>query len=357
MTVQLRIVAALAAGSVLAGCDYTGDWVISQPVPGLPAVYEITNPDGTPLVPAVLGSLEDVEEATIYGEVGGSETAELGGVTAEFIGTGGPVCIWVDPETLSWTQAVAESPSGVSASFSYPDNVWDDGDLDLRVGQSVFYTGSPDRIGDFEVSYEDDLGNAVDVELQDCPNQEDASLFADFVDAGRGAPERCTIRRTEPGVSYTVVLRTWSTPIDDERLSFGLLVASGPCNGSGSVEEVTGRTGQTQGGDDNVANAECVIRSESLRPHDLGDDASLYEPYFGLSAIEDLTYPNMLEIEDVFCRQADLTEFCRAEAQSVRQDNQACVWEGFEDDQSGDTREQVRCFCGDPSDTPQNGPG
>ncbi|MEM6928030.1 MAG: hypothetical protein AAF602_13950 [Myxococcota bacterium] len=358
MKADLRILASVLAAGALAGCDYSGDWLFSQPVPGLPPVYNITQPDGSSLVPAVVTSPEEVAEATIYGEVAASQTTELGGVTAEFVGTGGSVCIWVDPEVMYWTQAVAGGNIGAGANFQYPDNVWDDGDLDLRVGLSVYYTGSPDSIGDFLVSYEDDLGNPVEVELQDCPNQEVTPLFADFVDGGSGAPERCTIDRTEPGVSYTIVLRTWSTPIDDDRLSYGLLVAEGPCSGANSVESAAGRFNQNQATDENVSNAECVIATEAIRPYDLGDDEDAYQPFFGLSALVESgnTFPNLAELEDIYCRQADLREFCRPEARQVRDAGEACLWDGFEDDEPNPLPKR-KCFCGDPNDTPINGPG
>ena len=38
-----------------------------------------------------------MEEATIYGEIGPNGSTELGGVTADFEGTGGSVCVFVDP--------------------------------------------------------------------------------------------------------------------------------------------------------------------------------------------------------------------------------------------------------------------
>lgn len=362
MKVELRALAVVAAAGVLSGCDYSGDWLFGQPIEGLPAVYNITGPDGGPIVPATVSNLDEIGEATIYGEVAASQTSELGGVTAEFVGTGGPVCIWVDPESVQWTQAVSENPSAASDKFSYPDNVWDDGDLDLRVGRSVYYTGSPDRIGDFQVTYEDDLGNPVEIALQDCPNEEATSLYNEYVDAGRGSPERCTIRRTDPGVSYTILLRNWATPIDDDRLSFGLLVVNGDCRGSNGLEGAAGR--DNGAADENVLNAECVIFNEAIQPYDdLGAQEDVpasetYEPIYGLSALKErnLHYPTYQELEETYCNPGgNLRDFCRPEARKVRENGQACLWDGYEDDESNPL-EKVKCFCGDPNDTPENGP-
>ena len=348
-----RFAAVVLAGTFLGACDYTGDWLFGQPIDGLPAIYQIEGPDGGPIVPADVSDIDSINEATIYGEVATSQTAELGGVTAEFVGTGGSVCIWVDPEAVAWTQAVATNGA---EKFTYPDNVWDDGDLDLRVGLSVYYTGSPERLGDFQVTYEDDLGNPVEIQLQDCPNEPVNRLFADFVDAGKGSPERCTIDRTEPGVSYTIVLRSWSTPIDDDRLGYGLLVANGPCS---SVEFAAGRNEQGAGA--NLLNAECVLVGEAIRPLELGgpEDGSEYQPMFGLSAVEEAgaTFPSFRDLEELYCNPgAVLRDFCRPEARQVIDNGQACLWDGFEEDES-EPLEKVKCFCGDPDDTPGNGPG
>ena len=44
--------------------------------------------------------------------------------------------------------------------YLYPDNVFDDGDLDLFAGFSVYYSGSPGvEIGNFQILFEDALGN------------------------------------------------------------------------------------------------------------------------------------------------------------------------------------------------------
>jgi len=355
---HLRVMCLVGLG-LLSGCDYSGDWLFSQPIEGLPAVYHITRPNGSPLVPADVSTPEEVREATIYGEVAASQRAELGGITAEFVGTGDEVCIWVDPEVVNWTQSIGV---GGESKFSYPDNTWDDGDLDLRVGLSVYYTGSPDRLGDFEVTYEDDLGNPVPIQLQDCPNEQSAETEGLDATAGQGSADRCTIQRTEPGVSYTIVLRSWSTPIDDDRLGFGLLLANGSCN---DLQAAAG-----WGNSPTLLAAECVVRGEAIVPLPLENDEADYQPVFGFSALQEMgmTYGSMLDLEDAYCtfpndgseeplEQPDaLPTFCQQEARRVARDGAACLWDGYELDETN-PREKVKCFCGDPNDTPQNGPG
>lgn len=362
MTFNHRWLLAGFGAALLSGCDYSGDWLFNGPIDGLPPVYQITSPDGGPIVPADIDTIEDIQANTIYGEVAASQNTQVGGMTAEFIGTGDSVCVWVDPEVAYWTQSVAEGGSIIGEKFEYPDNPWDDGDLDLRVGLSVYYTGSPSRIGDFNVTYEDSLGNPVDIELQDCPNEEASSPFAEFVDAGRGSAERCTIQRTEPGVSYTIALTSWAVPLDDDRLGYGLLVANGPCNGPGGVEGAAGRSNQAT--EENQLDAECVILGEAIRPLVLENDEEDYRPYYGFAELEaaGANYPQVFDFELLYCSDATdevngpMRDYCRPEARQVAEEGRACLWDGFEEDETNPL-EKVKCFCGDPNDTPLNGPG
>lgn len=353
MTGAIRCFGAIVVAGLFAGCDYSGTWVFGQPIPGLPPVYNIDGPDGGPLVPATVTSIEEIQEATIYGEVSASQTSELGGITAEFLGTGEDICIWIDPEIAFWNLAIGNQNLD-GAKWSYPDNVWDDGDLDLRVGLSVYYTGSPNRVGDFVVTYEDELGNPVEIALQDCPNAPAPSVFNDFVDAGRGAPEFCTISNTEPGISYTIALTSWATPVDDDRLAYGLLLVNGTCD---QLINTAGR-GTAPGQDVNEANNECVITGEALRPLPLDPDAEdEYQPMFGLSAVEDADaiFGGVRDFEETFCTGELMRDYCRPEARQVREDGRACLWDGFEDDEPFPL-DKVKCFCGDPASIPENGP-
>jgi hypothetical protein len=309
----------------LGGCDYTGEWLFAGENE-IPGVYIIEEDGGGPIVPRDISSAEDIVEATIYGEVGPSGTTERGGVTLEFVGTGEDICVWVDPETAYWNMAVGAQPVDYAKKWAYPDNIYDDGDIDLFVGLSVFYTGSPgERLGDFVVSYEDSLGNEVPISLSECNMT--GYQGAKGVHAGRGTAEYCTIRNTDEGVSYTVVMETFAPPLDDDRLGFGVLIATGPCE---SVRR--------QIGADVAIHDECLIRGESMAPG--GKD---YGPWYGGSQIQ--SWPGSTDFEDRFCDvEKNMKPFCEGELDEVG----SCSWNELPND-------KTRCYCGDITDVPAGG--
>ena len=239
------------------GCDYTGDFLFAGEVENLPGIQHLENEDGSPLVPIDAETLEELQAGTIYGEIGPTGTAEKGGATLNFVGTGGPVCVFVDPETIFWNWSVVPVPSTEQKIWNWPDNVFDDGDIDLFVGLSAYYTGSPGvEVGDFFVDYTDALGNPVQIELSECSNLGLSNQLN--AHAGRGFPEMCSLAFTDPGVSYTALLQTFSTPLDDDRLGFGLVLYNGSC--SQLINLATGVGGPDQA--DNVPVQECVVSGE-----------------------------------------------------------------------------------------------
>lgn len=300
----------LVAGGLLGAtaCDYSGDWLFAGAVDGVPGVVHLGE-----LTPADIVNPGDVADAAIYGEVGPTGTTEPGGVTFTFDGTGGNVCIWVDPELVYYNHSVATRPV---EKFSYPDNVFDDGDLDLSAGLAAYYNGSPgERVGDFEVRYTDGLGNPVTVALNEC--QMASQTTSTGAHAGRGAPEYCTIFNTQPGVSYLVLMEVWSTPLDDDRLGYGMLLANGDCADLHSP-----------GPDD-----ECFIVGEAI-------DTSAPDapgPWTGRDNVPSRAGSD--EFERVFCdARGDLAGFCEAEAL-----------------QNDCTDPENQCYCGNPEDTPRAG--
>ncbi len=318
------------------GCDYSGDWLFGRTIEGLPSIYELKGPDGGLIVPATITTIDELREATIYAEVGPSTTTAYGGVTFEFQGTGDAVCIWVDPEVAFWNQAVAVRPDDVALKWAYPDNVFDDGDLDLLAGLSVYYTGSPgEEIGDFVVAYEDSLGNDIPISLAACPNT--ITDGGDDAVAGRGSPEYCSIPTTDLNISYTVLLRTWSTPLDDDRLSYGVIIANGTC------EALRGVAGAGSAESD-----ECVIMGEALIPKPLGEDEADYQPYYGFNAAvaDDAIWPNSMEFD------ARMRQFCNRELERIEEAGLECLWNEFDPD---DFDPNAKCYCGDPLDTPEGG--
>jgi hypothetical protein len=320
-----RFLPVVLAGLALSGCDFSGDFLFPGLIDGVPPVYVLTQEDGSLFEPVDITSIDDVRANTLYAEVGPPINSEFGGVTLDFIGTGSDVCVWVDPETVFWNQAVAENlQSDFARKWTYPDNFYDDGDIDLFAGLSVYYTGSPgETVGDFVVQYEDSLGNRVPVSLSEC------SVGIGNAHAGRGFPESCTIRATDLGISYTVLMLTYSTPLDDDRLSYGVLLANGNCE---NLRTAAG--GVTGLGD------ECLILGESMRPQPVSNG---YGPYMGFDNVD--SWPGSVEFEQEFCDpEARMRRFCNDEADAVG----LCQWDEIEN-------QDKRCYCGDPNDTPKGG--
>ena len=162
-----------------------------------------------------------------FGQLGRAPHLTQGGATFTFIGTGDNVCVIVDPETVYWNQSIA--PASRSDQYAYPDFFNDDGDLDLYGGMSSYYTGSPGvEIGDFKGFYTDSKGELIEIEYGEC-NQSGYN-GVDGAHAGRGTSEFCTINTDQQeGVEFTVVMETWSVPLDDGVLSFGVTVMNERC--------------------------------------------------------------------------------------------------------------------------------
>lgn len=329
--------ALLSAGLLtLVGCDYSGDFLFAGVVEGVDDVGVLTNKNGETLVPADVTDADSVRANTIYAEIGPPQTTTYGGVTVDFVGTGDSVCIWVDPEVATWNMAVSARPDELGRKWAVPDNIFDDGDLDIFAGLSVYYTGSPgESIGDFVVSYEDSLGNEIPLSLASCPNT--TGFVGDDATAGRGSPEYCTIPTTDLGINYTILLRTWSTPLDDDRLAYAFILTNGSC------EELRTIMNATQPEED-----ECVLMGEALMP--VEGEAALY---YGFSEAESHVWPRSMDFESKFCVPAGsdgdrMKSFCDAERDALAADGRACEWETIDDPAN-------RCYCGDPNNVPGGG--
>jgi len=345
----------------LSACDLSGEFLFAGAVDGVPGVLIVEAPEGGTLhTPALIEDYQGVRDNTIYFEVGPTGTASLGGATVDFVGTGGKVCVWVDPELVTWNQAIREGLDPFLRPFAYPDNVFDDGDIELTGGRSVFYTGSPGiEMGDFVLRYDDDLGNPVPVPFTECQPAGPEAVSAEH--SGRAMPEFCEFESTDIGVSYTVALTTWSTPLDDDRLSVGVILSQGDC--ADLLDFADDELGFAPGTPE-PQNIECVIRGEGIEP---SGDAG---PWYGADAVADLSWENSVLFEDTFCGASGVERldlFCENEAAGLigetdesieamdedeleqRAEDQNCAWQNLEDGE--------RCFCGDPRDTPQQGAG
>lgn len=257
---SILIGAAIASVS----CDRLGRDYLTAPNADWPGVVHLGE------LP-VLGSGEFQAEADrieniTYARIGAPSDGIYGGATATFTSTGGSVCVIVDPEAVFWNESVAAQ--GTKEQYSIADNYRDDGDIDIEVGLTAYYTGSPGyEMGDFAAIYEDSLGNEVRLEFNECFMPGYGSTLD--AHAGRGAIEYCTIDTSvHPGKSYTVVLNTFSVPLDDGLLDYAVAIVDGACSD----------IGQASGGLD-----ECLLPAESRDADDLsvadGDFALLEQAY------------------------------------------------------------------------------
>jgi hypothetical protein len=235
----------------LVGCDHTG--FAFRPNPSdAPAVSDLGE-----LMPLDVdkwnsgqGALDPMAwpESIMYAEVGASANpGTKTGATAHFKGTGGTVCLVIDPESVFWARSMASSGGG---RYKYDDNYGDDGDLDMDVGLTAFYTGSPGvEMGDFKAVYTDDAGADHSLEFNEC-------VMAGYggatdVHAGRSSPERCALDTTQTaGVEYTIALTSFSLPLNDSRLAYAVGVFD---VGDGNCDDVF----------KNVDAEECLFTNEA----------------------------------------------------------------------------------------------
>lgn len=253
----------------LAGCDRNGRDLVQRPDEDFAPVIElgelaVISSDEARIIANLGCEAEDGSRRCVYDQVGTPPAGTRGGATFTFKGTGGDVCVIVDPEAVFWNQSI--SPTEANEIYVYPDNTRDDGDLDLFGGLSSYYTGSPGiDLGDFKGFYTDSLGNTIEIEYSECVQV--GRLGQTDAHAGRGSPEYCEIdTEMRAGVDYTVVLQTFATPLDDGVLSFGAMVVDGGCGMGGiSVNECTvpnealdPETGEVRAGFEALEDAFCA---------------------------------------------------------------------------------------------------
>lgn len=202
------------------------------------------------LVAALEGDPMSIPNSLVYSQLGqGEEFGVFGGATVQFAGTGGNVCVVADPEAVYWLRAL--DTQSEDRRYKYDDVFEDDGDVDISVGLTAYYNGSPGvEIGDFNAVYDDASGQEHTLAFNECTQ---IGLFGDPAHAGRGAVEYCDIDTSlREGVMYTVLLETFALPIDDSILNYGVMVYDGDC------ESVPGiRGGAVQDGI-----SECSIPNE-----------------------------------------------------------------------------------------------
>lgn len=243
----------LALAALATGCNNTRDQFLLD-VTDAPFVYDIgvLEPITSEALLAAQEDITGVPESVHWGQLGaGEDQGVYGGATFQFAGTGGSVCVIVDPEAMFWSRELNDQGSG--QIYKYDDVYDDDGDIDVSVGLTAYYTGSPgEEVGDFEAVYTDASGVAHELEFNECVQS--GYFEGSPAHAGRATVEYCQIDTSlRPGVMYTALLETFALPIDDSVLNYGTMVFDGSCQSVPWLDEDgVMQTGPT----------ECVLPNE-----------------------------------------------------------------------------------------------
>lgn len=176
------------------------------------------------------GETPDIDPADPYiGHLGPSDVGagEYAGATWDFYGTGDRVCVIVDPEGVFRDDRQLGGDGLEYDNPYFDDYPYDDGDIDIAVGEAAWYTGTPgERMGDFFARFPDDNGIDRAVDLNVCLMEDYFGVVGGH--AGRGSPEWCDFETT-PGVLYRVALTVFATPMDDNDLRYAFAVVPGAC--------------------------------------------------------------------------------------------------------------------------------
>jgi hypothetical protein len=245
-----RVGAAVLTIFVAGSCDRDGTDLLPKPDSSLERVIEIGQLEV--ISTSSIEGLSDLdnpgewcenEEGDLarcyYGQLSAPESASRGGATFTFEGTGDYVCIIIDPETVYWNQAIAVA--GANEMYTYPDEQFDDGDVDLFAGLSSYYTGSPGiELGDFTGYYTDSLGREIEIEYGECFQRGSDLSGITTAHGGRANVEYCEVNTAErEGVEYTVLIDTFSVPLDDGDVSFATAVVGERCAQIGKPAGIT----------------------------------------------------------------------------------------------------------------------
>lgn len=272
---SLLLLAPLALA--LVGCDHTGNEYRPQ-VTDVPSIVDLGELE---VIPADVWADEafDITQYATYTQLGADENpGKQGGATFEFAGTGGAVCVVMDPEAIYWNVA-----KGVDATraYKYEDNYSDDADLDMDIGLTAYYSGSPGvEIGDFNAIYSDPAGQDHTLEFNECLQP---GAYQPYVHSGRGTFESCEINTDErAGIMFTGVVKTFALPIEDSIANYAVaafeLPASAGRSGCGALKL----------GPQRIPLSECTLPSEANLGEG-GDDFSEVETAFcdGPGAVND----------------------------------------------------------------------
>jgi len=250
----------------LVGCDLDGRELLQSFDPetgeSLPVtVVDLDREEDGPVFCAEDDVTSDSCE-TYSGTLGPSDigTGQFSGATFTFDGTGGRVCVMVDPQSVFRDDLREDSLGNQGPNPYMEDFPYDDGDIDMLAGLASYYTGTPgELLGDFVNDFVDDNGVSRRVDLNVCL-QEDTHGQPGGT-AGRATPEMCAFS-TLTNTPYRIVLNAYSVPVDDNELKYAFQVRAGDC--PGSISECTLRGDRDRAADgalpfgaDNVEDMYC----------------------------------------------------------------------------------------------------
>lgn len=280
----MRSFVTLLLGLVVGGCYDSGGEFMPM-VTDVSAIVDLGELQPIPKDVWTDGAFDPADPASgvVFAQLGAdADPSVVGGATFQFRGNGNPVCVIMDPETVFWSRVLNAGSTG----FEYDDNYTDDSDLDMDVGLTAYYTGSPGvEIGNFNADYTDPSGLTHTLAANECVQ---TGYNGDAVHSGRGSVESCPISTDQrEGVSFTGVIRTFQLPNDDSIANFALAVVEVP-------------------GSDRSA---CTALSI--------DECSLRDEH-GLGAADERS-----DVEDAFCGgPRKLNDYC---AEHLNDENAPCV--------------------------------
>lgn len=306
--------------TTLVACDREGGLYVPQPNPDYPFIQDlgefrvisteeqeahVANKEFRSWDEELTAVDDQGRKGIYYGGVGAPADASFyGGATFTFTGTGTDVCVVMDPEAVFWNQAQAGDVT--TSDYLYVDAIAPDGDLDLDVGLTAYYTGSPGvEMGGFGSVYTDAGGVDHSLEASECGQLGSQGTPAH---AGRSTVEYCTIRTDgRAGVSFTAVLDTFLIPQEDDVLHFSAAVFEGTCAGIPAGESGLG---------------DCVLSREAGGALDLSEEETSEE------YCENPDEPwNFVCLERAFCdKTKKLNAYCE---DHFEDDNAPCVDNGI----------------------------
>jgi len=221
------------AGLALVGCDLDGRELLQNYDPetgeSLPVTVEDLDRVDDPPVVCAADDVADGRCDVFTGGLGPSDvgSGQLSGATYTFNGTGGRVCVIVDPQSVWRDDKMLDDTGNETTNPLMQDFPYDDGDLDMLAGLASYYTGTPGELmGDFVNDFVDDNGVARRVDLNVCLQEDTFGQTGGT--AGRATPEACSFE-TLANTPYRVALYAFSVPVDDNNLRYAFQVREGAC--------------------------------------------------------------------------------------------------------------------------------